>query len=83
MPSTALVRRGPFVDVYYVADVHGDPPRGIVRRAEVELGLDDGKRVEIRRGLKGDEHIIIKGNGVVHRDAEVFAVDSEGAGAQE
>ncbi|HEV3258008.1 MAG TPA: efflux RND transporter periplasmic adaptor subunit [Gemmataceae bacterium] len=83
VPSTALVRRGKFVDVYYVADVHGDPPRGIVKRAEVELGLDDGKRVEIRRGLKQDDHIIIKGNGVVHQDAEVYAVDTDGTGRQD
>jgi len=84
VPSTALVRRDRFVDIYYVADVHGKPPRGVVKRVEnVELGLDDGKRVEIRRGLKGDEHIIIKGNGVVHRDTEVFAVDKGSAAPQD
>jgi RND family efflux transporter MFP subunit len=66
IPSTALVRQGQKIQVYYVADPTGDPPRGVVKRVDVELGLDDGRRVEIRSGLTGNELVIIKGNGVVH-----------------
>ncbi|HLJ95173.1 MAG TPA: efflux RND transporter periplasmic adaptor subunit [Gemmataceae bacterium] len=74
VPSTALVRRGDKVEVFYVADPSGDPPRGVARRIEVELGLDDGKRVEIRSGLTGKELIIAKGNGVVREGDAVVAV---------
>jgi RND family efflux transporter MFP subunit len=74
VPSTALIRRGDKVEVFYVADASGEPPRGVARRIEVELGLDDGKRVEIRSGLTGKELIIAKGNGVVREGDSVVAV---------
>jgi len=77
VPSTALVRRGDKVELFYVADVKGEPPRGVARRLEVELGLDDGKRVEIRSGLTGKELIIAKGNGVVREGDTVVAVSPQ------
>jgi RND family efflux transporter MFP subunit len=77
VPSTALVRRGDKVEVFYVADPSGDPPRGVARRLEVELGLDDGKRVEIRSGLSGKELVIAKGNGVVREGDSVVAVSPQ------
>jgi len=53
-------------------------PRGVVRSAEVDLGLDDGQTVEIKlrpqSGLTGDELILAKGNGVVRVGDEVLAV---------
>lgn len=67
VPSSALLRQGGKAFVYCVADVKGDPPRGIVRQVEVETGIDDGRAVEIRRGLSGREQIITKGNGVVRQ----------------
>jgi RND family efflux transporter MFP subunit len=76
VPSTALVRRGKSVEVFYVANPAGEPPRGVVQRAEVELGLDDGRRVEIRNGLTGKEWVIAKGNGVVREGDTVIAVSS-------
>jgi RND family efflux transporter MFP subunit len=78
VPSSALVRVGDKVEVYYVADAAGEPRRGVVRRAEVELGLDDGKRVEIRRGLTGQELVIVKGNGVVRVGDPAVAVPARG-----
>jgi RND family efflux transporter MFP subunit len=77
VPSTALLRRGDKVEVFYVADPSGDPPRGVARRIEVEVGLDDGKRVEIRSGLTGKELIIAKGNGVVREGDTVIAVSPQ------
>jgi RND family efflux transporter MFP subunit len=77
IPSTALVRRGDKVEVFYVANPGGDPPRGVARRIEVELGLDDGKRVEIRHGLTGKELVIAKGNGVVREGDTVIAVSAQ------
>jgi multidrug efflux pump subunit AcrA (membrane-fusion protein) len=74
IPATALVWRGGKTEVFHVADVTGDPPRGVVRRAEVELGMDDGRRVEIRKGLSGNEYVIAKGNGVVREGDTVLVV---------
>lgn len=74
IPSSALVRNGNKVEVYYLADLSGDPPRGVVRKTEVEIGLDDGRNVEIRGGLSGTERIITKGNGVVRTGDRAIAV---------
>jgi RND family efflux transporter MFP subunit len=76
IPATALVRREGRTFVYYVDEITGDPPRGVVKRAEVELGIDDGRRVEIRndRAFRGDEQIIAKGNGVVRQGDTVIPV---------
>lgn len=75
VPSTALVRgRNNRVEVFIVVDPSGDPPRGMTRRVPVELGLDDGRRVQIRKGLKGTERVVAKGNGVVREGEVVIAV---------
>src|SRR5262249_8358244 len=62
VPSTALLGRGDEVEVFYVAgrELTGDPPRGVVHVARVELGLDDGQRVEIRGGLPDDAWVIVR-----------------------
>jgi RND family efflux transporter MFP subunit len=77
IPASALVRRGSRTYVYHIADVSGDPPRGVVREAELQLGLDDGKRVEVRSGLSGKELLILKGNGVVRPGEQALAVPAE------
>jgi RND family efflux transporter MFP subunit len=74
VPSTAIERRGSTARVFYVAELTGTPRRGVIRQAQVELGLDDGKRVEIRNGLRGDEEIIAKGKGVLRDGDPVIAV---------
>ena len=43
-------------------------------RKEVHLGLDDGRAVEIRSGLTGDELIVLRGNGVMRDEDRVIAV---------
>jgi RND family efflux transporter MFP subunit len=71
VPSTALVRVGEEIRLYYLDQLSQDkPPRGKVKAAVVEIGLDDGKTVEIRKGLAGHELVIAKGNGVV-REGEM------------
>jgi RND family efflux transporter MFP subunit len=75
VPSAALRRAGDRAEVYYIDAPEGDPPRGVVKRAVVELGLDDGLRVEIRKGLTGQERVIIKGNGVVRVGETAIAAE--------
>jgi RND family efflux transporter MFP subunit len=83
VPSSALVRSGDLTLVYYIADPQGDPPRGVVRQATVELGLDDGVRVEIRAGLTGNEQIVTKGAGVVRVGETAIAAEPRATGMRE
>ncbi len=73
VPATALVRRGSKVEVYHVAGASGEPLKGELQRLEIELGLDDGKLVEVRRGLTGNELIVLRGNGVLRGEDKVVA----------
>jgi RND family efflux transporter MFP subunit len=65
IPSTALVRVGKEIRVYYIADPHGNPLQGEVKATVVSLGLDNGKTVEVKSGLSSNELVIAKGNGVL------------------
>jgi RND family efflux transporter MFP subunit len=73
VPSTALVRRDGKIVVYCVEIENQETMVGRARVKEVKLGFDDGKRVQIREGLSGDELVIAKGNGVIHEGDEVRA----------
>jgi RND family efflux transporter MFP subunit len=81
VPSSALVRQGGKVYVFHIESdrnsKHADG-RGVVRRAEIEAGLDDGQMVHVRRGLGGQEQIITKGNGVVREGDFAIAVPTNG-----
>ncbi len=79
VPSSALVRTGDKVHVYYIDNPTGDPPRGLVKRAAVELGLDDGLRVEVRKGLTGQERVVAKGTGVVRVGETAVAAETRPA----
>jgi RND family efflux transporter MFP subunit len=74
VPATALVRRGDKVEVFHVAGAHGEPLKGELQRLKVELGLDDGRLVEVRHGLTGNELIVLRGNGVLRGEDKVIAV---------
>jgi RND family efflux transporter MFP subunit len=74
VPSSALVRHGDKASVYCVVDAKGDPPRGVVRRINVEVGIDNGEVAEIRRGLTGSEKILAKGQGMVREGDFAIAV---------
>jgi RND family efflux transporter MFP subunit len=73
VPSTAVVVRGKQVELFCVVDHPDDPMLGIVQRAPVQIGLDDGMQVQVR-GLTGKERIIAKGSGVVREGDTVIAV---------
>lgn len=77
LPASALVRRGEgLVEVYQVANPvgEGDERRGVLKRLPVVLGIDDGKEVEVRQGLRGDELIVLRSSGVMRPDELVLAV---------
>lgn len=75
VPASSLVRVGNKVEIYVIAEPTGQPPRGVVKRVEVQLGLDDGLRVEIRNSrLTGKELVIAKGAGVIRPGDEVLAL---------
>lgn len=77
VPATALVRRGDRTLIYYVANPTGEPPHGIVKPLEVQIGLDDGLRVEIQNPkLTGQELIIRKGNGVIRDGDQAIAIQA-------
>lgn len=78
VPASALVRSGNKVEIHYIADLTGDPPRGIVKRLEVQLGLDDGSRVEIKsERLTGKELVITKGAGTVRLGDQAMPVPAK------
>ena len=74
IPSTALVRRGNDTEVYFVTDLTGDPPRGVLQAARVELGLDDGQRAEIRAGLPDKVRVIAKASSVIREGDTIIAL---------
>lgn len=75
IPATALVRKGGGkVDVFHVARPEGKPLRGKLQRIEIDVGIDDGQVVEVRRGLNGDEWIVARGKGVMRVDDQVIAI---------
>jgi len=74
IPSSAVVRRNEVMGVYVVAHAQGTPPRGELRFVELKLGLDDGKRIEVREGLTGEELVVAKGSGMLRVGDEVLAL---------
>jgi RND family efflux transporter MFP subunit len=74
VPASALARRGEEIGVYIVEGIDSQTQRGVARWVPLELGLDDGLRVEVRKGLQGTEQVIAKGNGVVREGDTVRAV---------
>src|SRR5262249_34844249 len=81
VPASALVRTGNKMEIYIVADpAPRDPKRGTVKRLEVQLGIDDGQRVEIRSDrLVGGEYVIVKGAGILRPGDQVIAVPARPA----
>jgi RND family efflux transporter MFP subunit len=62
LPSSAFVRRDGRAEVLVVDPAPSDPARGVVRVVPVEVGYDDGKRVQVTAGLTGTERVVVRGN---------------------
>ena len=78
VPSSALVRVGDKMEIFVVADAAGEPLKGTLRRVEVQTGLDDGFRVEIKsEHLTGRELVVAKGAGVLRPGDQVIAVTAK------
>lgn len=78
LPSSAFVRRDGRSEVLVVDGPSGSPPRGVVRAVPVEIGLDDGKRVQVTSGLTGKERVIVRGNTPVSEGDAVISVEWRG-----
>ena len=76
IPSTAIQRRLGTMEVLYVEDksLTGDPPRGVLRSARVELGLDDGLQVEIRNRLPPNIRVIARSTSTLAEGDTVIPV---------
>jgi multidrug efflux pump subunit AcrA (membrane-fusion protein) len=57
VPIAAVKQNGSGVDVVRVIDLNN---RGKVREMPVETGLTEGSYIEIKKGLKGDETVIVE-----------------------
>jgi len=51
-----------------------DSSRSVLRKAQVEVGLDDGARVEILSGLVGTEKVVVRSSVVSRAGDPVVAV---------
>ncbi len=67
LPAPALVTEKGKTFVYVVED-------GKARKVEVTTGIDDGMRVEIVKGLQGNEEVIVAGGNAVTDGGAVRAV---------
>jgi multidrug efflux pump subunit AcrA (membrane-fusion protein) len=79
VPASAIVRKGEGeVEVFIVDNVEGEGEErhGVLRAVRVELGIDDGKEVEIKSGLKGDELVVARGASVMRPDDAVLAIEA-------
>jgi HlyD family secretion protein len=80
VPSSALIRSRDKMEIFVVADAAGDPLRGVLKRVEVQTGLDDGLRVEVKGDhLTGREIVVIKCAGVLRAGEHVIAIPARTA----
>jgi RND family efflux transporter MFP subunit len=75
LPSSAFVRRDGRTEVLVVDPAPGNSARGVIRAVPVEVGYDDGKRVQVTAGLTGTERIVVRGNTPVSTGETVIPVD--------
>ncbi len=84
VPASALVQEGEGkVYVYIIVPTEGESAganeeqRGTLRRVEIDRGIDDGKVVEVRGGLRGNEMVVLRGNNVPRLNQAVLAIPAE------
>jgi RND family efflux transporter MFP subunit len=70
LPATALLTEKDNTFVYVVED-------GKVRKVEISTGIDDGIQVEIVKGLRGNEEVVVAGTSAVNDGGRVRAVRAD------
>ncbi len=73
IPSSGLRGAGEKKFIYCVVD-------GVIRKVEVETGFDNGIKVEITRGLQGNETVALAARGSLAESMEVRAIPLESGG---
>ncbi len=74
VPSSSVMHRGEGYEVWYIESPGTDSPRGEVKRLRVQLGIDDGNRIEVMSPLPENAWIITKRSSVVALCDEVQGV---------
>ena len=74
VPSSAVMHRGEGYEVWYIEGPNGESPRGIVKSLRVQLGIDDGNRIEVMSPLPSNAWIVTKRSSVVVAGDEVQGV---------
>ncbi len=70
IPAAALLHEAERAFVYVVRD-------DVANKQELEIGLDDGIRVEVRSGLGDDDWVVVGGQGLISAGERVRAVAKE------
>jgi RND family efflux transporter MFP subunit len=70
VPKRAIVRQG---SASYVFVVAGDS----VDKREIQVGMDDGEKIEVISGLKKGEQVVVKGHAYIKEGQEVYVVKQE------
>ncbi len=81
VPSTALVRNGSGkIEVFVVTDIDSENKKGTLRHKVVDLGMDDGRFVEIKGGIAESDHVVYRTNPAMREGdrVEMIAVTETG-----
>ncbi len=82
VPEEALVPQGGRQFVYLIDETgQGDARKRVSRRVEVELGVRRGAEVQITRGLKEGDAVVVAGQQRLQRDGTAVRVIDMAAGA--
>jgi HlyD family secretion protein len=65
VPSSAVMHRGDGYEVWYIESPDGGSPRGVLKSMRVQLGIEDGTRIEVLSPLPPGTWIVTKRNSVV------------------
>ncbi len=71
IPASALLTKGSETFVYVV---DGE----LARKVPIEIGLDDGIRVEVKKGLEEEDWVVLTGKNLVSPDSHVRGIPAGG-----
>jgi RND family efflux transporter MFP subunit len=72
IPSSAVMHRGDGYEVWYLDGRDGEAPRGVMKSMRVQLGVEDGTRIEVLSPVPPGAWIVTKRNSVVVLGDEVL-----------